>query len=74
MNTKSKGMIQVCKSFFCFAMNLPKSRVLRVGKIIQVGRVPTEKRGGDRKSKEFTTKRENVKTFLSNLVCGESHY
>lgn len=74
MNTKSEGMLQVCKSFFCYAMGIPKSRVLRIGKVINDGLVPNEKRGGDRKSREFANKKNNVKTFLNNLQCSESHY
>lgn len=70
----SSGMKPVCKSFFCFSMGIPKSRVTRIGKVIHEGRVPKENRGGDRISKKYSSKRQSMRNFVNGLPCTESHY
>lgn len=38
------------------------------------GRVPTEKRRGDRKKQKFAAQRQSVHSFLKSLNCVEAHY
>ncbi|KAF6212106.1 hypothetical protein GE061_012626 [Apolygus lucorum] len=55
-------------------MDVPNSRLLRIGKIVSEGQVPKEKRGGFRRAAMFEAKKEAVRNFLGKLNCVESHY
>lgn len=65
---------QVCQKFFSAAMKLPKSRIVRVSKILLNGGVPEERRGGDRVSKAFEETKDSIRNFIKNLKGTESHY
>jgi hypothetical protein len=67
--------IPVCKQAFLKILHVTRARVDYVAKnFIAKGTMPTEKRGGDRKTQTFHPKRESVKRFICSLNCIESHY
>lgn len=74
LRTVAHGNVPVCKSFFCYGMNVSKARVLRVAKTVCEGKTPTEKRGGDKKSHKSIAKKTAVREFIKQLKGRESHY
>lgn len=75
INTRKQGNVQVCGKFFMSILKISKFRIQNVSKtFMQTGMLPVEKRGGDRKSKNYADRKENVRTFIKTLQCVESHY
>lgn len=55
-------------------MKLPKSRIVRISKILLSGGVPEERRGGDRVSEAFAETKQSIRNFIKKLRGTESHY
>lgn len=72
---KGATIIQVCQQSFLSILGVSKSRVQRVvKKHLETGQAPKENRGGDTRSKSFSSKRDAVKTFIAKYKPVESHY
>ncbi|CAG4957539.1 unnamed protein product [Colias eurytheme] len=70
-----KKAIPVCQKVFLNTLGITKYRVQFVMQnFFESGRVPTEKRGGDRKTQKFAAQRQSVHSFLKSLNCVEAHY
>lgn len=69
-----KHALRVCHSFFVKALGLSSRRVNRVANLIHDGKVPVEKRGGDKRSKQTVDRKECVRKFIASLKGRESHY
>lgn len=69
-------MIPVCQKTFLDALLVKKDRIKGIMSRFYKsgGSHPVEKRGGDRKSQKYATKRESVECFIEKLKCQESHY
>lgn len=55
-------------------MGIPKSRVIRIGKVIHQGSVSKEKRDGDKISNKYSSNRQSVRNLIKSLNCLDSHY
>lgn len=67
--------LPVCKQAFLKILNVTRARVDYVAKqFVSKGAMPTEKRGGDRKSSFFEGKKKSITEFVKSLNCIESHY
>lgn len=64
----------VCLKMFLAIFGVSQKRVQSIAKLKQSGHPISERRGGDRKSKGNSDKREKVKEFLRGLKGKESHY
>lgn len=70
-----KKAVPVCQKVFLNTLGITTCRVQFVMQnFFESGRVPTEKRGGDRKKQKFAAQRQSVHSFLKSLNCVEAHY
>lgn len=68
-------LVPVCLDTFLKILNVSRFRLNILSKrYYATGQLPSEKRGGDRKSNEYRPKKESVMSFLNKLKCTESHY
>lgn len=74
MKTRA-GCVQVCSKTFISILGISRDRIQRVCRMhLATGQSPKEKRGGDRRTKIYSDRRDAVTTFISKLKPVESHY
>lgn len=74
-NTNTREKVQVCQKAFLDTLLLSKNRVNNViSKNLKNGCMPTEQRGGDRRSKTFEGKLKSVIQFIKTFNIIENHY
>nr|CAH7720279.1 unnamed protein product [Callosobruchus chinensis] len=56
------------------AFGVSAGRIRTVAKFLESGRVPKERRGGDRVSKKSLSKKNKIREFIASLPASESHY
>ncbi|XP_045451968.1 uncharacterized protein LOC123667932 [Melitaea cinxia] len=70
-----KKIVPVCQQVFLNTLGIKKYRVQFVMQnFFTTGKLPDEKRGGDRKTQKYAAKRQSVREFIKSLKCVESHY
>nr|CAH7752216.1 unnamed protein product [Callosobruchus chinensis] len=69
-----KTTVPVCKKFIMAAFGVSAGRIRTVAKFLESGRVPKERRGGDRVSKKSLSKKNKIREFIASLPASESHY
>lgn len=76
LRKKNQKVVRVYGKVFQSAIGIKQFRIQRVAKetLTQSNSLPTEKRGGDRKSTKFKTKTEKVIDFISKFKAIDLHY
>lgn len=68
-------MVQVCRNIFLKILGLNKHRNEGIAaKFHSSGKLPSNKRGGDRRLNAFGARRAAIRDFIKKLKCIESHY
>lgn len=68
-------LVHVCQKAFLDTLGVSKFRVQRLCKEqLRKGTSPKENRGGDRRTKHYTARRQNVRAFIESFQPLESHY
>lgn len=74
IKSRSLGLVQVCSTMFLKILGISKFRVQNICKKHHItGQIPRENRGGDRKSDKYLERKTEVRKFIQNLKCVESH-
>lgn len=72
---KPYRMKQVCQKIFQLILGIGVHRIRTIAKnFLARGELPTERRGGDRRSHKNLHKKQAVMQFIESFKCIESHY
>lgn len=66
--------VQVCQKTFMKILNIKKTRIQNVCRKHMQGRFIKDNRGGDTRSKKYTTNREAIGKFMGQIQVIEKHY
>lgn len=75
VTTPTKKLVPVCLKSFINILGISRFRVNRISKQFHdLGKLPIERRGGNRKEKLFNDKKTSVINFISKYNVIETHY
>lgn len=72
---KPYKLLRVCQKVFLMILDVGVHRIRRISKnFLTSGQLPTERRGGDKRSLINAPKKRSVMRFIEKFKCIESHY